>query len=37
VHVAAGFVVIRVTWEQLHHEPLPLIARLAVALARRAA
>ena len=37
VHVAAGYVVIRVTWEQLQNESLAVLARLAQALARRAA
>jgi very-short-patch-repair endonuclease len=37
VHAAAGYVVIRITWEQLQSEPLAVIARLAQALARRAA
>jgi len=37
VHIAAGFVVIRVTWDQLRHEPLAVIARVAQALAHRAA
>jgi very-short-patch-repair endonuclease len=37
VHIAAGYVVIRVTWDQLQNEPLAVIARLAQALARRAA
>ncbi len=37
VHVAAGYVVLRVTWEQLQHQPLAVIARIAQALARRAA
>lgn len=37
VHVAAGYVVIRVTWRQLQEEPLAVIARVAQALARRAA
>ncbi|HEY2161856.1 MAG TPA: DUF559 domain-containing protein [Solirubrobacteraceae bacterium] len=37
VHVAAGFVVIRVTWEQLQNEPLAVIARIAQALAHRRA
>ena len=37
VHVAAGFVVIRVTWHQLQHEPLAVVARLAQALTQRAA
>ena len=37
VHVAAGYVVIRVTWEQLLQQPLAVLARIAQALARRAA
>jgi very-short-patch-repair endonuclease/predicted transcriptional regulator of viral defense system len=37
VHAAAGFVVIRVTWEQLQNEPLAVIARIAQALAHRRA
>jgi very-short-patch-repair endonuclease/predicted transcriptional regulator of viral defense system len=37
VHAAAGYLVIRVTWEQLEQEPLAVIARIAQALARRAA
>jgi very-short-patch-repair endonuclease len=37
VHVANGYVVIRITWEQLNNEPLAVIARVAQALARRAA
>ncbi len=37
VHVAAGYVVIRVTWRQLQREPLAVIAAIAQALARRAA
>jgi very-short-patch-repair endonuclease len=36
-HVAAGYVVIRVTWQQLQHEPIAIAARIAQALARRAA
>jgi very-short-patch-repair endonuclease len=36
VHAAAGFVVIRVTWNQLQDEPLAVIASIAQALARRA-
>jgi very-short-patch-repair endonuclease len=36
-HVAAGYVVIRVTWQQLQREPIAVAARLAQALARRAA
>jgi very-short-patch-repair endonuclease len=36
-HVAAGYVVVRITWRQLQHEPLALAARIAQALARRAA
>jgi very-short-patch-repair endonuclease len=35
IHAAAGYVVIRVTWDQLQHEPLAVLARLAQALARR--
>jgi very-short-patch-repair endonuclease len=37
IHVASGHTVIRVTWEQLRDEALAVIARLAQALARRAA
>jgi very-short-patch-repair endonuclease len=37
VHAAAGFLVIRVTWDQLQNEPLAVIVRLAQALAHRAA
>ena len=37
VHAAAGYVVIRVTWDQLLNEPLAVLARIAQALARRAA
>jgi very-short-patch-repair endonuclease len=37
VHVAAGFTVIRVTWDQLRFEPFAVVARIAQALARRAA
>lgn len=37
VHIAAGYVVIRVTWRQLTDEPLAVVARLAQALAHRAA
>ncbi len=36
-HIAAGYVVIRVTWHQLQNEPLALLATLAQAMARRAA
>jgi very-short-patch-repair endonuclease len=36
-HVAAGYVVIRITWQQLQHEPIAIAARIAQALARRAA
>jgi very-short-patch-repair endonuclease/predicted transcriptional regulator of viral defense system len=36
-HIAAGYVVIRITWRQLQHEPIALAARIAQALARRAA
>jgi very-short-patch-repair endonuclease len=35
-HVAAGYVVIRITWRQLQHEPIALAARIARALAHRA-
>jgi very-short-patch-repair endonuclease len=35
VHAANGYLVIRVTWEQLQAEPLAVIARIAQALARR--
>jgi very-short-patch-repair endonuclease len=37
VHAAAGFVVMRVTWEQLRNEPLAVIVRIAQALAHREA
>jgi very-short-patch-repair endonuclease len=37
VHVAAGFVVIRITMWQLENEPMAVIARIAQALAHRAA
>lgn len=37
VHIAAGYVVLRVTWYQLQHESLAVLARLAQAMARRAA
>ena len=37
VHAAAGYLVIRVTWDQLQNEPLAVIAALAQALARREA
>lgn len=37
VHVAAGYVVLRITWLQLQNEPMAVIARVAQALARRAA
>ena len=33
----AGYAVIRVTWEQLQHEPYGVIARIAQALVSRAA
>jgi very-short-patch-repair endonuclease len=36
-HIAAGYVVIRITWRQLQHEPIAIVARIAQALARRAA
>jgi very-short-patch-repair endonuclease len=36
-HVAAGDVVIRITWQQLQHEPIAIAARIAQALAQRAA
>ena len=36
-HVAAGYVVVRITWHQLQHEPIALAARIAQALAHRAA
>ena len=35
IHIAAGYVVIRVTWRQLDREPLAVLARLAQALALR--
>ncbi len=34
-HVAAGYVVIRVTWWQLQHEPIAVIAAIAQAIVRR--
>jgi very-short-patch-repair endonuclease len=37
VHVAAGYTVLRVTWRQLRDEPMAVVARIAQALARRAA
>jgi very-short-patch-repair endonuclease len=37
VHAAAGYLVIRITWEQLQNEPLAVLARLAQALAHRTA
>lgn len=37
IHAAAGYAVIRITWHQLQGEPLAVIARLAQALAHRAA
>jgi very-short-patch-repair endonuclease len=37
VHIAAGYTVIRVTWHQLVNEPYAVIARVAQALALRAA
>ncbi|MFL5823656.1 MAG: type IV toxin-antitoxin system AbiEi family antitoxin domain-containing protein [Solirubrobacteraceae bacterium] len=37
VHVAAGYTVIRTTWRQLRDEPLAVVARIAQALALRAA
>jgi very-short-patch-repair endonuclease len=37
IHVAAGYVVVRITWRQLQHEPIAIAARIAQALARRAA
>lgn len=37
VHAAAGYLVIRVTWRQLQAEPLAVIARIAQAMAQRAA
>ncbi len=36
IHIAAGYTVIRVTWEQLRNEPYAVIARIAQALALRA-
>jgi very-short-patch-repair endonuclease len=36
VHAAAGYVVVRITWEQLQNEPLAVAVRIAQALARRA-
>jgi hypothetical protein len=35
--VAAGYVVVRITWRQLQNEPMAAIAAIAQALARRAA
>jgi very-short-patch-repair endonuclease len=35
--IAAGFRVMRITWRQLHDEPLAVVARLTMALAARAA
>lgn len=35
IHAANGYLVIRVTWDQLQHEPLAVLTRLAQALARR--
>lgn len=37
VQVAAGYTVIRVTWDQLRDEPFAVMARIAQALCRRAA
>src|SRR5437588_7868580 len=37
IHIAAGYVVIRITWHQLQHQQIALTARIAQALARRAA
>ncbi len=37
VHIAAGYVVLRITWYQLLEESLAVLARLAQAMARRAA
>ncbi len=37
VHIAAGYVVIRVTWRQLRDEPLAVVARIAQPLALRSA
>jgi very-short-patch-repair endonuclease len=37
VHAAAGYTVIRVTWRQLTQQPLAVVARIAQALALRAA
>jgi very-short-patch-repair endonuclease len=37
VQVAAGYTVIRVTWRQLQQEQMAVMARIAQALARRAA
>jgi very-short-patch-repair endonuclease len=34
-HVAAGYVVVRITWSQLQNEPLAVVAAIAQALARR--
>jgi very-short-patch-repair endonuclease len=35
IHAAHGYLVIRITWNQLQHEPLAVLARLAQALAHR--
>jgi very-short-patch-repair endonuclease/predicted transcriptional regulator of viral defense system len=37
IHVAAGYVVIRITWRQLEHEPIAVMARIAQALVQLAA
>jgi very-short-patch-repair endonuclease len=37
VHVAHGYVVVRITWMQLQYEPMAVIARIAQALAHRRA
>ncbi len=36
-YIAAGYVVVRITWWQLQRQPLAVIATIAQALARRAA
>lgn len=37
VHAAAGYLVIRITWQQLQNEPLAVIARIAQAMVQRGA
>jgi very-short-patch-repair endonuclease len=36
IHIAAGYVVVRITWSQLQDEPVAVAVRIAQALARRA-